>query len=157
MFIGAEIRLDVGFNAAQAKMANLVHGGLLWRASEDAFREWRTGLARMRPPVVAPGRSRLVAVRFRDMVIREDSVVWAVRWEAADPAGALVPALDADIRLIPAGVNATMLEVSGVYRPPLGGLGAGLDRASLQPAALATIRAFTNHLGSAITASAARS
>ena len=36
MFIGAEIRLDVGFSAAQARLANLAHGGLLSRASENA-------------------------------------------------------------------------------------------------------------------------
>jgi len=150
VFIGTEMRLDVGFYAAQARLAHLARGGLLRRASDDAYGEWGTGLVRISPLDAALGMSRLVAVRFRDMVTHEDSVIWAMRWEAIDPGGALVPALDADIRLTPAGEDATMLAVSGAYRPPLGGLGAGLDRASLHPVAQATIRAFTNHIGAAI-------
>jgi hypothetical protein len=150
VFIGAEIRLEVGFNAAQARMANLARGGLLRRASDDAYRDMETGLARVGPMGAAPGLSRLVAVRFSDMAIHEDSAVLAIRWEATGPGGALFPALDADIKLTPAGQDATMLAVSGVYRPPLGGLGAGLDRVILHRVAQATIRAFTHHIGAAI-------
>ena len=43
-----------------------------------------------------------------------------------------------------------MLAVSGAYRPPLGALGAGLDRAIMHRIAEATIRIFTNHIGAAI-------
>jgi hypothetical protein len=39
VFLGAEIRLDVGFNAAQARLANLARGGLLRRASHHAYDE----------------------------------------------------------------------------------------------------------------------
>ena len=150
MFLGAEIRLDVGFNAAQARMANLARGGLLRRASDDAYDELGTGLARVGPLGAAPGLSRLVAVRFRDLAIHEDFAIGAMRWEVIGPGGALFPALDADIKLTPAGEDATMLTVAGVYRPPLGGLGAGLDRAIMHRVAQATIRAFTNHIGAAI-------
>jgi len=99
--------------------------------------------------------SKLVAVRFRDMVTHEDSVLWTMRWEAIDPAGTLIPALDADIRLTPAGEQATMLAVSGAYRPALGSMGTGMDRAGLHPVVQATIQAFTNHIGTAIAPSAA--
>ena len=150
MFLGAEIRLDVGFNAAQARMANLARGGLLRRASDDAYDELGTGLVRMCPLSAAPGMSRLVAVRFRDLAIHEDFAIGVMRWEAIGPGGALFPALDADIKLAPAGEDATMLTVSGVYRPPLGGLGTGLDRAIMHRVAQATIRAFTHHIGVAI-------
>ena len=150
MFLGAEIRLDVGFSAAQARMANLARGGLVRRASDDAFDELGTGLARVGPPVAAPGMSRLVAVQFSDMAIHEDFAIWAMRWEAIGSGGALFPALDADIKLTPAGEDATVLAVSGVYRPPLGGLGAGLDRVILHRVAQATIRAFTHRIGAAI-------
>ncbi len=54
MFLGAEIRLDVGFNAAQARLANLARGGLLQRASHHAYDELGTGLARVGPLVVVP-------------------------------------------------------------------------------------------------------
>jgi len=62
VFLGAEIRLDVGFNAAQARLANLARSGLLRRASDDALDELGTGLAGAGPRGAAPGMSRLVAV-----------------------------------------------------------------------------------------------
>jgi len=150
VFIGAETRLEVGFNAAQARMANLSRDGLLRRASDAAYHELGTGLARVGPLGSAPGVSRLVEVRFSDLAIHEDSATWAVRWEATGRSGALFPALDANITLTPAGEEATMLTVTGVYRPPLGGLGAGLDRAIMHQVAQATIRTFTHHIGSAL-------
>jgi hypothetical protein len=150
VFIGAEIRLDVSFGAAQARMTNLARSGLLRRASDDAYRDLDTGLARVGPLGTTPGLSRLVAVRFSDMAIHEDHAVVAIRWEATGPGGALFPALDADIKLTVAGDDATMLAVSGVYRPPLGGLGAGLDRMILHRVAEATIRAFAHDIAAAI-------
>ena len=150
MFIGAGIRLDVGFNAAQARLTNLVRGGLLRRASGGAYDEWQAGLARVEPRAAALGMSELVQVRFRDRVSHGDSAVWAMRWEVTGPGGSLFPALDADIVLTPAGEDATMLAVSGAYRPPLGALGAGLDRAIMHRVAEATIRIFTNHIRTAI-------
>ncbi len=155
MFIGAEVRLDIGFNAAQVRLANLARAGLLRRASDDAYRELGTGLARVGPLGAAPGMSRLVKVRFSDMAVHEDFAVGAMRWEAAGPAGTLFPALDADIRLIAAGPDVTVLVVSGTYRPPLGNLGAGLDQAIMHRIAQATIRAFTHHIGAAIVKPAA--
>jgi hypothetical protein len=155
MFISAEKRLNVGFHVAQARLGYLARGGLLHCASHDAYGQWETGLTRLSPLNAAPAISKLVAVRFRDMVTHEDSVLWTMRWEAIDPAGTLIPALDADIRLTSAGEQATMLAVSGAYRPPLGSIGTGMDRASLHPVAQATIQAFTNHIGTAIAPSAA--
>jgi hypothetical protein len=151
MFIGAEVRLGLGFNAAQARLANLARGGLLRHASGDAYRDLGSGLARIGPLGAAPGMSKLVVVRFTDMAVRENSAAGAMRWEATGPGGALFPALDADITLTQVGHDATILAVRGVYRPPLGGLGAGLDRVVLRRVAQATIRTFTHRIGAAIT------
>jgi hypothetical protein len=71
------------------------------------------------------------------------------------PGGALFPALDADIKLTRAGQDVTVLAVSGTYRPPLGTLGAGADRVIMHRIAQATIRAFTQHVGTAIVSPAA--
>jgi hypothetical protein len=150
VFIGAEIRLDIGFDAAQARMTNLSRGGLLRHASDDAYRELGTGLARVGPLGAAPGLSKLVTVRFSETARHEEAVIWAVRWETDGQGGALFPALDANIKLSPDGEDATTLAVSGVYRPPLGSLGAGLDRAIMHRVAQATIRTFTRHIGAAI-------
>jgi hypothetical protein len=153
MFIGAEIRLEVGFNAAQARLANLARGGLLRRASEGAHQwgadQWGADQAQV-GPLATPGMSRLVKVHVRHLVTHEDSAVWALRWEATGTTGALLPILDADITLTQAGEQATVLAVSGSYRPPLGSLGAGLDRAIMHLVAEATIRAFARQIGAAI-------
>jgi hypothetical protein len=37
MFVGDEVLLDVSFTAAWARLANLIRGGLLLSASEDAY------------------------------------------------------------------------------------------------------------------------
>jgi len=55
MFIGSEVRLDIGFSAAQARLADLAGGGLLRHASDDAYRNLGTGLG--------PGRPRWVPRR----------------------------------------------------------------------------------------------
>jgi hypothetical protein len=58
----------------------------------------------------------------------------------------LFPALDADITVSPLGAHATMLTLTGVYRPPLGAVGAMLDRAILSRLATATILDFIGRL-----------
>ena len=153
MFIGAEVRLGLGFKAAQARLDNLTRGGLLRHASDDAYRGLGSGLARVGPLGTAPGMSKLVAVRFGEMTVREDVAIVAMRWEATGPGGALFPALDADITLTKGRDDTSILAVWGVYRPPFGGLGAGLDQAVLRRVAQATVRTFTHRIGAAITAS----
>ena len=154
MFIGTEIRLEVGFSTAQARLANLVCGGLLEDACHEAYDTWTTGLARVGPFGAAPGVSRLVQVHIRTLAQQEDSARWAMRWQATGATGTLFPALDADLKLTPAGDDATTLAVSGVYRPPLGGVGAGLDRVVMNRIARASIRAFARRIGTAITSPA---
>jgi len=151
VFISDEVRLDVGFAAAQARLANLARGGSLLSASQAAHDDGITGLARVGPLGSGPGISRLVRVRYRDLVTREGSAVLTLRWETTGPGGGLFPALDADITLTPAGEQATVLKLAGAYRPPLGAAGAGLDRAILRRVATATTRSFMNRVEATIT------
>ena len=151
MFIGAEVRLGLGFATAQQRLANIFRGGLLGRASGEAYRDLQSGQARVGPLGAVPGISKLVAVRLGDLTVREDFALGAMRWEATGPAGALFPALDADIMLTRNGADATILAVWGVYRPPLGGLGEGLDRVVLRRLAEATIQSFTHRIAAAVT------
>ena len=129
MFISGEVLLDVSFAAAQARLASL---------------------ARVGPLGGRPGMSRLVQVHVRDLVTREGSAALALGWEAAAPCGGLFPALDAGIMLTPAGDQASVLELAGAYRPPLRGLGAGLDRAIMHRVATATTRTIMNRVAGGI-------
>jgi hypothetical protein len=155
VFIGAEVRLDLGFNAAQTRLADLTGAGQLRHASDDAYRDLGSGLARVGPLGEEPGISKLVSVRFGEVTVREGFAVAAMRWQATGPGGTLFPALDADITLTKMGNDATILAVWGVYRPPFGVLGAGLDRMVMRRVAQATIRTFVDRIGAAITDRAA--
>jgi len=149
MIVSDSVRLDVGFAAAHARLANLAHDSTLLTASRHAYGE---GLAAVRvgPVGGARGLSKLVEVQYRDLVTRDSTAVLTLRWEASGPGGGLFPALDADVTLTPDGEDASLLRLDGAYRPPLGGLGAGLDRAVLHRLAMSTITDFIGRIAEAI-------
>lgn len=126
-------------------------GGLLTDVSQGAYGDGLTGLARVGPLGAAPGVSKLVEVHFLDVAVRGESAVLALRWQATGPGGRLFPALDADLALTPIGEHATRLSLSGAYRPPLGPVGAGLDRAIFHTVAQATIRSLLTRVADALT------
>ena len=142
--------LEVGFPAAQAGLAALAQDSSLLNAAENAYGAAARSLARVSPPGAVPGISTLAEVRFRDLVARDGSALLTLRWDVTGPGGALFPALDADITLTRTGGQATLLALTGVYRPPLGILGAPLDRAVLREVAAAMIHAFVTRIAEAI-------
>jgi hypothetical protein len=151
MFVREEAVLEVGFDAARARLPDLATGVWLSNASEGAYDEGLVGLIRVGPLGGVPGMSKLVRVQVRDPVIRDNSAVLTLRWEATGPGGGLFPALDADITLAPEGADKTRLSLAGAYRPPFAGLGIGLDRTILRRVATATIRSLLSRVAVAIT------
>jgi hypothetical protein len=149
VFINDETLLDVGFDAAQARLANRALSDTLTSASEDAYGEGVTELIRVGPGS-ALVTSKLVEVRFQNLVKRDDFAGLAMRWEATGPGGGLFPALDADITVTPAGEQITLLKITGTYRPPLGALGTMLDMAILHRIATSTIQTFLNRIAAAL-------
>jgi hypothetical protein len=150
MFIAGELVLDVGFPAAQARLVNLARRGGLSGASGVACADGLSAVVRVGPFGDAAAASKLVRVRYLDPVCRGDVMTLALRWEATGVTGALFPVLDADITLTPAGHQATRLALAGCYRAPLGGLGAGLDKAILNRVATATIRALLRNVADSL-------
>ena len=146
--------LSVSIGAARARLANLVHDGWLGGASEAAYRGGVDHLLRVGPLGDVPGLSRRVQVQFLDPVEREDSVTIGMRWTAAGVTGGLFPVLDADVMLAAEGEEGTRMTLSGVYRPPLGALGARLDRVLLHRVATATIGSLITHTAQALEGSA---
>jgi len=146
VFVGHQVLLNVGFGVARTRLANLLHDGLVI-ASREAYDEAVVGQAWAGPLGPVPG---LVHVQARDVVISEGSAALALRWQAASPGDALFPVLDADVRLVPAGDQATMLRLDGAYRPPPGTMGAGLDRAVLHQVATAAVQVFLGRIAKAI-------
>jgi len=139
MFVGDEVRLEVGFGLARERLTRLSPD--LFGPSEDAY----SGLAR----VGAAGVSKLVRVQVRELPWTDQVAGLALRWEATGPGGGLFPVLDADLRLA-AGGEGTVLTLAGVYRPPFGPLGQALDRAVLHRVADATVRNFLTRVAAQI-------
>jgi hypothetical protein len=150
MFAAHDIMLDVGFGAAQVRLAILVQGGGLSGASQAAYEAGLASVIRVGPFGEVQGVSKLVRVRFLDPVYHAETMTVALRWEATGITGGLFPVLDADISLTPAGARMTRLAMVGAYRPPLGRLGAGLDRAILNRVATATIRSLLRTVADAL-------
>lgn len=147
MFVSDEVVVHLGFPAARARLANMIHGGGLQAPSAEAY---DNGLVKMLRVGPSPVLSRLVRAEFRDLVVRDESCLLTMRWEATGPGGSLFPVLDADITVTQLAENATRLRLDGSYRPPLGAVGAGIDRAVLHRAATATIRAFITSIADAL-------
>src|ERR1022692_666198 len=150
MFVHAELSVDVGFQAAAAKLADLVHDSWLTQASADAYDSGMTGLARVGPRGDVRGMSKLVRVYARDVHAVGHKAVLTLRWEATGASGTLFPALDADITLTPVSPDRSLLTLDGVYRPPLAALGASLDRAVLHRIATPTARSLLSQIAESI-------
>ena len=140
MFVQDEVPVEASFAVACDRLGKL--GSWFANASGDAYDGGLTTLARIGPIGPAPGLSKLVQIRFQHLTPRPDRAGLALRWEVRGPGGGLFPVLDADLTLIPADEDGAVLGLAGTYRPPLGGLGAELDRLILHRVAEATVRQF---------------
>ncbi len=77
-------------------------------------------------------------------IVGSNAVAFPVSWRATG-ATSLFPHMDAELVLSPIG-DATHIEFRGVYTPPLGAVGALLDRVALHRLAEATVRNFMERL-----------
>ena len=148
MFVAQDLTIGTGFRAAQARFENLLHGNWLTETSRAACEGGAEGLLRVGP--AGPVAAKLVRVCFLDPVYRGDVMTVGLRWEAAGAAGILFPVLDANISISPAGDESARLALAGSYRPPLGRLGAGLDRAIMHRVAAATVRCLLQSVAEAL-------
>jgi hypothetical protein len=146
MFVREEARLPVRFAIACTALARLAWGDRLLDASQGAYGGAVSGLAKVGPPGPWPDSSKLVMVHVGDVTASGNEARMPLRWEATGLGNGLFPALDADVSVTPAEDQTTILTLTGVYRPPLGRLGAMLDRAVLSRVAAATIRDFVARL-----------
>lgn len=148
MFVAQDLTIGIGSRAAQARFQNLLHGNWLAETSQSACQGGIAGLFRVGP--AGPVAAKLVRVCFLDPVYRDDAMTVGLRWEAAGAAGGLFPVLDANISISPARDDGARLALAGSYRPPLGRLGAGVDRAIMHRVAAATMRCLLQSVAEAL-------
>lgn len=149
MFASVQQVVDVPIGIARSRLMTLIRGGWLREASAEAYEHSADDLLRVGPFGDTPGASRLVRVQFTDPAYREDTMRVGLRWEAVGVTGGLFPVLDADIALAADGED-TRVSLTGSYRPPLGAVGAGLDRLVLRKLAAATVAAFLAQVSDAL-------
>ncbi len=124
MFVSHQVELDLSFEVAQARIANLTCGGGLARASRGAYADGLADTIRVGPFGAVPGASKLVRVSLLEPRRTDGAFMVPLRWEATGVAGRLFPVLDADLTLTAASASQTLMKLDGAYRPPMAGIGA---------------------------------
>lgn len=145
MFFEHEDVVPVTATVAQQRIEAWLRGGGVSADGRQAYHAGETVLIR----AGFGGITKRVAVETLPSTILDDVVVISVRWVATGPAGELFPALDGQIELEAAPPDSTRITFRGSYRPPLGSVGAALDRAVLGRAARATARSFAERMSRA--------
>jgi hypothetical protein len=145
--VSDHILMDVCLDSARRQLELLTRDGVLLSASEHAYSEGITGLVETAGRTA--GMSRLVGVRPGELTETEGCARLWLRWEAMGSNGTLFPALDADLTLSPAGENATVFTLAGVYRLPEH-TGTGLDPGIVRCFAAITIDSFIARLACAL-------
>jgi hypothetical protein len=142
MFLAEDRRLALPVGSATARM--LVHLRIagLQEVSEDAFGEGRELL--MQAGIAGVSKSVLVQVLAPYRL--DETLVVPLRWVATGSSGVLFPQLDANLELSAVSSEESVLRLVGSYRPPLGGIGASLDRLLLHRVADATARRLLKQL-----------
>jgi hypothetical protein len=142
MFVDHCVSLDMAYPAARSRFLRLAEGNWLDGVSRDAYAEGLAGRLKVGPLGGVPGVSKLVRVSLLDPVRRDHLVLVPFRWEATGPMGRLFPVLDANLVLGTGDNGQAVLRITGVYRPPLDGLGEELDRLMLHRVAAATLKSL---------------
>jgi hypothetical protein len=145
MFAAHQLDLPIGFAAARDKLASLAEDGRLRGASQRSYDGEIDHLLRVGPV------SKLVRISFLAPVYSDGAMSLGLRWEATGITGGLFPLLDANITATRAGERTTSLTLVGSYRPPLGALGASLDKAILNQVGAATMRTLLEDVATAMT------
>jgi hypothetical protein len=133
--------LSASFITARVRLMNLINRGSLVPASVDAYACGLAKLAR-RAPAGALSAAAHIIVRISEPAIAAGVVVLPVRWHAIGTRGQLVRVLSADLILIQAQAEGTLVRLQGAFRLPFAVPGAGPDRDELPRRAAAASMSF---------------
>jgi hypothetical protein len=90
-----------------------------------------------------------VIVEVGQPLRRHTTTLLPIRWRPASAAG-LIPELDGDLEVAALTPAASQLSISARYSPPLGSVGAAIDRALLHRVAEATLKDFLDRIAEAL-------
>jgi hypothetical protein len=141
MFVSASVSIDVPFAAVRHRLLEHLRCGELDALASQAYGE---GIGVFALTGVA-GLSKTVEIHSVSAYQRGVTTVVPLRWMATGVLGSAFPVLDANLELA-AVESGTELLVLGSYLPPLGTLGAAVDRLVLHDVGQATVRCFAAQL-----------
>jgi hypothetical protein len=151
VFICATLDLPVPVATSIDRLYVALARHRLDEVSDDAYAAGLVALSRVGPFGEVAALSKTVRLQLLDPLPIEHGVRLQLRWVATGAAGQLFPALDADLDLLTVDEQNCVLSINAVYDPPLGALGAGIDRLVLHRAARATMRALLREWGRSLT------
>lgn len=142
MFVTEETMIGLPFGWAVARLSSTIESGWLGEVSDHAYAAGLAVLGCAGPPGDLRGLAHTVQVRLSGPCERKMGVAYALRWEAAGPAGGLFPVLDANLSLIRVDAGHARLAIIACYRPSPGTRGVQLDRLLLGRMARTTLRSL---------------
>jgi hypothetical protein len=147
MFVEAELAVPLPYGVAKDALDRAVADGGLVAESHRAVDE---GLVFLMPvgPRGSHGPAKDVLVRFLPAHQVGGRYVLPLRWEVTGPTGSLFPTLDGNLELVAGGEAVSRLSIVASYDPPLGRLGATIDRAGMSRIASATMTALLREVAS---------
>lgn len=147
MLARVELSVALPFPIANARLDELLGGDGLRRASNNAYEAGLREFSLQVGPVGAiSGLSKRVHLCVLPARSTPAGTVLPVRWLATGITGQLFPALDADLELSPDGPENSRLVINARYQPPLGPVGAKVDRVLLRRVAELTVSDLLSRL-----------
>lgn len=143
IFIQDFVDVDISFDVLRTRFT----GDSEWLGplASAATQDGETLRMRIGPTWVSGLVTREVRVTLGPSRERNDAIYRSLTWK---PSGlsSLFPLLDGDIELAPVGLLTSRISVDVVYKPPLGGFGARVDRALMHRVAASTVRSFISRI-----------
>jgi hypothetical protein len=146
VFVSETVSVDVPLAVAQHRLFEHLRLGDLDSLASGAYAEGVMVFAR----AGVAGLSKTVEIQSVPAYKRGAITVIPLRWVATGALSGAFPVLDANLELT-ATDSGTQLDFIGSYRPPLGVLGAALDRLVMHNVARATVQRFAAQLAEVVT------
>ena len=139
--------VDRPFEKVEEVVLRLMHRFGDWSA--DAYRNGEELRLKMGLAGTPPRIAKTITMTPGAPDRRPGNTRIPIRWEATD--SGMFPTMDADLSIVALGDEKTKLALQGNYEPPLGAVGATLDRFLMHHIAESTVKHFVDQVAEAVT------
>lgn len=145
MFVQADRRIPLRWELARQGLDRALDADGLVPESRHAESSAQTFVMPVGPRG-SRGPARDVVVSVLSPTTHGECVSIPLRWETRGPTGSLFPTLDGDLRLSSADPQSSTLSITARYDPPLGAIGAVVDKTIMTKVAVATMNALLGEI-----------